>query len=165
MPCFSFQRRNTPLYQRGLSVLCCFFPLAQTLPSLRGVSRFSGTGCVEALTAATRLLSSLQRIDSSPVDSLMSFNPLVYRPQYPSYIALHLNVIKSQEMNPDPFQSLLPLHVLFEAPGVTLTVNFNCQHESRAVEIHDVVFNRLLSVEVIALQLFPFQFVPQENLR
>ena len=96
--------------------------------------------------------------------SFIFSNPSFNRTQHIPNILLHIQIVKSQNMNSHLLQILLSLQILREAEPMTFTVNLDRQLQLRAVEIDDEVMDRLLSHELIAKHFSPLQMVPKQNL-
>ncbi len=81
---------------------------------------------------------------------------------YPFQIIQHVRIGVPNHFNAQGVQAASPDLIVGSLPGVRIAVDFNGKHQFSAVEINDIVIQRLLPGKFQALEAFaPQNFKPQ----
>ena len=86
----------------------------------------------------------------------MLLNPILNASQNIRHVMLHIAIMKSQDIQAELLQILLPDLIPYKLLPMALTIDLDHQLQLRAIEIHDVFVNGSLSQEGVPSILLPF---------
>ena len=87
--------------------------------------------------------------------------PLSNGGKYLLHLELDIQVIEPKKVKAKSLKLLLAISVFFLLQEMTVAIKLNHEIEFGAIEVHNVIVNRLLTVEVETHHLFAFQHIPE----